>query len=271
MEIASLKLIYFSPTGTTKRIVEGIAQGINSGSIQHVDITKPENREQHVETTDNELLVVGAPVYFGRVQAKALEWLHTIKAHQTPTVCVVVYGNRDYNDALLELKETMATKGCIPIACASYIGEHSFSNSETPIAAGRPDAADLLKAEAFGKKIREKMASIPSAGLTADIFVPGEHPYVEMTDNKKLLHFIDFIAVDSSRCTQCGECARHCPVGAIDPRNSSSIDKTKCIACHACIKNCPTNARTARNDTIKSIALRLNGALQARKEPSCFL
>lgn len=68
----------------------------------------------------------------GRVPALLIEWLNTIQAHDTPTVCVVVYGNRVYDDALLELEDMVTTCGGIPIACAAYVGEHSFSSSETP-------------------------------------------------------------------------------------------------------------------------------------------
>ncbi|MGV8074982.1 MAG: 4Fe-4S binding protein [Syntrophobacteraceae bacterium] len=269
MEIESLKLVYFSPTGTTKKIIEGIVRGINHSSVEQVDITKPKNRKLQIETTENELLIIGAPVYFGRVQTTAIEWLHTIKAHNTPAVCVVVYGNREYEDALLELKETMVSRGCIPIACASFIGEHSLSNSETPIAAGRPDSNDLLTAEAFGEKVKYKIISIPSVSVITDIRVPGKYPYVDKIDIKQMLNCIDFIAVDSN-CTQCGDCAQHCPVSAIVCENSTSVDKNKCIICHACIKNCPVNALTIKNDIIKNIAIRLSETLQVRKEPEVF-
>lgn len=270
MKIESLKLVYFSPTGTTKKIIESIAQGINHSTVEIVDITKPEGRKQQLQTSENELLIIGVPVYFGRVQTNAIEWLHTIEAHNTPTVCIVVYGNREYNDALLELKDTMVKNGGIPIACAAYIGEHSFSNSETPIAAGRPDADDLSHAKLFGEKIREKILSVPSINHITDITVPGNYPYIDMIDSKKKLSAVDFIAVENG-CLQCGVCAQHCPVGAIDSENSASIDIKKCILCRACIKMCPAITRTIKNDMIKNIALRLSQTCQARKEPIFFL
>lgn len=270
MKIESLKLVYFSPTGATKRIIERIAYGISHSTVEIVDITKPEGRKQQLQTAENELLIIGVPVYFGRVQTNAIEWLHTIEAHNTPTVCIVVYGNREYDDALLELKDTMVKNGCLPIACAAYIGEHSFSNSEAPIAAGRPDADDLSQAELFGEKIKEKILSIPSISYIIDITVPGNYPYVDMIDGKKMLSSVDFIAVDNN-CSQCGVCAQYCPVGAIDPENSASIDTKKCILCHVCIKKCPANARTTKNDMIKNIALRLSQTFQDRKEPIFFL
>ena len=105
MKIESAKLVYFSPTGTTKAVVQGIAHGINAGTIELIEITKPDARKQPLMVSENELLVIGVPVYMGRVPALLIEWLNAIQAHNTPTVCVVVYGNRVYDDALLELKK----------------------------------------------------------------------------------------------------------------------------------------------------------------------
>jgi flavodoxin len=147
MEIQSLKLSYFSPTGTTRSIVRAVARGINQNTAEQFDITKPDMRKVQLRTSKNDLLVVALPVYIGRVPALLSEWLHGIKADKTPVVCIVVYGNRAFDDSLLELKDIIINRGCIPIACAAYIGEHSYSSSEMPIAKARPDASDLNHAE----------------------------------------------------------------------------------------------------------------------------
>ena len=226
MKIQSLKLVYFSPGGTTKAVVQGIARGIDQNSAEIINITSPDVRKQPFLTSENELLVIAVPVYMGRVPALLMEWLQAIKAQKTPVVCVVVYGNRAYDDALLELKNTMTERGCMPIACAAYIGEHSFSSFKTPTAQGRPDASDLNHAELFGRKINEKLLSVSSVDHVSDINIPGNYPYGGITK----LWVVDFIAI-SNECTQCGICAEGCPVGAIDSENSNLIDKEKCITC----------------------------------------
>jgi len=265
MEIRLLKLAYFSPTGTTKAVVQGISRGINQYPAEIIDITVPDARKKPLQTSENELLIIAVPVYMGRVPALLTEWLEAIKAQKTPVVCVVVYGNRAYENALLELKDIMTKRGCKPIACAAYIGEHSFSSSETPTAEGRPDTIDLNHAELFGRKINENLLSVSSTDHISDINIPGDYPYGGVTE----LWSIDFIAI-SNECTQCGICAEGCPVGAIDSDHSNLIDKGKCITCCACIKNCPQNARTIKTGPVKDAALRLNKLYKERKEPVFF-
>lgn len=248
-------------------IIQGIAHGIDldQSAVELIDITKPNARKQQLQTAENELLIVAVPVYVGRVPALLNKWLHTIKARNTPTVCIVVYGNREYDDALLELKNIMIKRGCIPIACAAYIGEHSFSSSETPIAVARPDVSDLNHAELFGRKINEKVLSISLINNISDINIPGNYPY--RGDTKTWI--VDFIEIND-KCSQCGVCANECPVGAIDLENSSLLDKEKCILCCACIKRCPQNARTMKAGIVKDTAIRLHKYCNKRKDPIFF-
>ncbi|MGE5498752.1 MAG: ferredoxin, partial [Syntrophothermus sp.] len=178
----------------------------------------------------------------------------------------VVYGNRAYENALLELKDILKEHGCRIVAGAAYIGEHSFSSSGTPVAEFRPDLEDLTHAELFGRNIKEKLQMVSSVDQIPDLDVPGSYPYGGVTE----LWSVDFIAV-GIECKQCGICARGCPTGAIDSENAYIIDKVKCITCCACIKNCPQKARTMKAGPVADAAARLNKFYSERKMPQSFV
>src|ERR1700690_2267706 len=105
MKIDSTKLIYFSPTQTTRKVVENIAQGIQIVPVEHVDLTlPPAGMRERVEMHD-ELAIIGSPVYAGRLPVDVISRFRHLKGNATPAVIVVVYGNRAYEDALLELRD----------------------------------------------------------------------------------------------------------------------------------------------------------------------
>lgn len=264
MKINAVRLVCFSPTGTTKAIVQNIANGLKCNNIELIDITRPVDREQLLRTKEDELLIVALPVYMGRLPALLSGWLHSIKAESTPAVCVVVYGNHAYEDALLELKDVLISCGCKPFAGAAYIGEHSFSSEELPSSAGRPDVSDLCHAELFGHKIQEKLLSFTTVDDITDVIVPGNFPYGGVTDLWK----VDFISVNKA-CLQCGICAEGCPTGAIAPGNSKLIDIQRCTLCCACIKNCPQNGKAMKPGLMKEAAIRCT-KLITRKESEWF-
>ena len=76
MNIGSAKLVYFSPTQTTKRIIESIVQGIEVNQVEHLDLTPPESRTRDIEDMHTQLAVIGAPVYGGRIPLDAVDNIH---------------------------------------------------------------------------------------------------------------------------------------------------------------------------------------------------
>lgn len=266
MKVNSVKLLFFSPTGTTKAVIHGIAAGFGEHPTTIYNISKPQARIQKLKINSDELLVVGVPVYMGRVPAIIMDWLQSIVADKTPVVCVVVYGNRVFDDALLELKNVLVKCGCIPIAAGAYIGEHSFSNNERPIAEGRPDMNDLHHAHLFGIEIYKKLLSISSINQLSDLNIPGNNPYGGITQ----LWNVDFIEIGNN-CSQCGICANNCPAGAMDKETLDFVNIEKCITCCACIKNCPTNNRKMKVGLVKDASIRLNNLYKEHKEPMVFL
>ena len=266
MDIQSTRLIFFSPTETTAKIVEGIAQGIHADVVGRIDLTPPEARSRDIEQIDDELTIIGAPVYGGRVAAEAARRLRQIRGNNTPAVVVVLYGNREYEDALLELRDMVTELGFWPIAGGAFVGEHSYDSETTPIATGRPDALDMEKAKQFGESIQKKMNELHTLDKVTPLNVPGNSPYKEG-------HSLPDMApvTDESLCILCGECAASCPTAAVIVEDSVVTDQKKCIRCSACVKKCPTQARKWENPWIDKVSTWLSENFSQRKEPQVYL
>ncbi len=152
-----ITLIYFSPTKTTETVLRAITQGlaqsmeISGSEITAVNVTSPKIRGTMLAPfDDNDIVLLGAPVYSGRLPADAADFFKKLAASNTPAILTVVYGNREYEDALLELKDVASTCGFIPVSGAAFIGEHSFASTDIPVAMNRPDENDLKQAEECG-------------------------------------------------------------------------------------------------------------------------
>ncbi len=269
MIVRTLALASFSPTGTTRAILQGIAKGITNRitlPTQDIDMTPPSARCAPFAAGADTLLVMGVPVYMGRVPVLLSDWFQTLTLLRTPTVCVVVYGNRAYDNALLELRDIVTARGGIPVAAAAFIGEHSFSSTELPASAGRPNVSDLQQAEALGHRVAERLTAASSMAEVPPLVVPGSLPYGGVTK----LWDVDFIEVGAD-CIRCGTCATHCPTGAIDATDSAKVDIAQCITCCACIKRCPTHSRTKKPGPVMDASRRIHTLYPAPKQPELFL
>lgn len=266
MKANHVKLVYFSPTGTTQKVLKSIAQGIDPEEIESIDLTPPSAAEKAPLSFSDELVLLGAPVYGGRLPVDAIKRFHRIKADNTPAILIVVYGNREFEDALLELKNLAMELGFHPVAGGAFIGEHSFSTNDSPIASGRPDENDVQLAEKFGEKIRIKLNGLQEGDAASDVHIPGRFPY-----EAKGAHANGIAPVtEEDTCTLCGECVTACPTAAISLNGKIATQPDLCIHCCACIKICPTGSRLWIDSTMKNITNRLFNNCSTRKEPQVF-
>jgi len=268
VKINTVTLAYYSPTKTTRTILQGIAEGLKADSVQDMDLTLPEAKTKPLDSKLEDLVILGVPVYEGRVAKTAIPRLQQLKADKTPAVVVVLYGNRDFEDALLELGDLAADQGFIPIAGGAFIGEHSFATDTRPMANGRPDAPDLAKAREFGANIRTKLDKLASMDDVTKVDLPGNTPYI-FRDRSPLADRAATTIVET--CTLCGTCAALCPVGAITIEDTVLTDNMDCTLCCACVKGCPTDSRVVDDPTVNKIANWVSKNFQARREPETFL
>ena len=268
------RILLFSPTGTGRRIGEAIARGLGLPAATH-DATHAPLPAGRIPSTAAALFV--APVYGGHIAPAALERMKEVRGQGTPAVVAAVYGNRDIGTAAAELAAFVSERGFVPVAAGAFVGEHSYSTDAVPIAAGRPDAADLEAAELFGAAVARKLTA-----STAPAPVDASRLRAPRTPLLALLRFIAFVLryrraqkrrpvrllpATDSRCIHCGRCAALCPTGAIVRGEEERTDPAHCIRCCACVKGCPVRARSFATPFAAVLARNFS----RRKEPTVLL
>ena len=251
MNIGKWIIAHFSPTGGTKKVTNAIATGFNM-PVAEMDLTKADSS---VTLGENDAIMAVLPVFAGRVPQISLERLSALKAYGQKAVAVVVYGNREYDDALLETKNALEANGFQVIAAAAFIAEHSIVRS---IAAGRPDAEDEALCRQFAADVMAKLENSTS------VTVPGNDPYVELKPSA-------FHPAADENCVKCGICAEQCPVGAIPLDDPSETLGDVCINCMRCVQVCPQQCRALPAPFVAGATQMLNEKAAGYKKPVVFL
>ena len=259
MKINEMKLVYFSPTGTTRKVVMELAKNIDLKSVSF-DLSIHKEKKPSLSFMSNDLAVFAAPVYSGRIPATYIEYFENLKGDNTPAVIAVTYGCREYEDALLELKTEVETRGFKVIGAAAFPVEHSLSRN---IGSHRPNKDDIKVIDEFGVKINRLLKQEENFAST-DVLVPGNNPY------KKYGSPSLTPKVDVELCTECGECAKVCPTGAIDPKKPKKLDKKKCIGCLKCIRFCPQKARYVSQRKQDALDKKLSQICDNNKQAEMF-
>lgn len=248
------ELYYFSPTGGTKKAGEVFCNGI-AKNVKTVDLGI---RDKAVEKSESDLVVIAVPVFGGRIPTVAAEKLKELDGNGKMAVTIVVYGNRAYEDALLELNHVVEEKGFRIIASAAMIAQHSIAPE---VGKGRPDEQDKSSILNFAGKVLDKIES----GSEESVKVPGNYPYKDGMS-------MPVTPISLPSCNQCGKCSFVCPAGSIQLENDmvTTIPET-CILCMACVSACPEQARILPPPLQEKMEQMLGALKSVRNENEYFV
>lgn len=270
MIVNSATIIYFSPTGTTKKIVNSIVEGMGISNNEIIDLTLPKVRYGEAPLINGDVVLIGVPVYATGIPNILESFLSSLKGNNKPVVLIAVYGNMSEGIALNELYHITNNSGFNVIGAGSFIGEHSFSTEETPIAKGRPNNEDLNKAQEFGRSIIKKIKEINTLNDISVKIPQGKVPLIsKILPKNSAKIFAKTPSVDISKCSHCGICVNLCPMGAID-KDTLAINESKCLRCFCCVKKCPKKARKIIYQPKFIVSKILSIKSKVNKEPKIY-
>lgn len=250
MNINEAHIIYFSPANHTEQVCKDIQKQLIVPSSLHNLTAHASYYEQTFGM--NDLAIFAVPSFGGRTPAIALDKFKSIHGNHTPCILLVTYGNRAYEDTLIELYDFVKQQGFSPIGAMAIICEHSIMHI---YGSGRPDTTDVEQMYEYLKNLFVRLDN----DTTTEISVPGHRPYKE-------LKTIPMVPKAGKDCTKCGACAIQCPMEAIHPDHPQETDTSKCISCMRCVTICPQHARKVNPVLLKGATLKLKKACETRKE-----
>ena len=248
--------IVFSPTGGTKK-VSGLVAGALDGNTVTVDLTDSGLDFYEVSMTKDDVAVISVPSYAGRVPAVVVDRLGMVRGNGARAVLVCVYGNRAFEDTLVELKDVAKRVGFRVVAAIAAIAEHSVARQ---FAAGRPDAQDVAQLAESARRIRQKLLD----GDASEPSIPGNRPYKQAGGHS-------MVPQATEGCASCGACAALCPVRAIDKNDPRQVDGDACVSCMRCIAVCPRDARKLDPNKLSAVTQMLSKVCVERKECELFI
>ena len=249
--------IYFSPTGGTKKVADLISRQFDFETTE-IDLSNNMEDFSKFIFSEKDLCIIAVPSFGGRVPMAAMSNIKKLNGNGSKIILVATYGNRAYEDVLLELKDTLTTLGFFCIAAIASVTEHSIMHQ---FATGRPDLQDKEELIRFSSEIKEVLKH---GEVTKDLYVPGNNPYKEYK-------VIPLVPQVRQECEKCGLCATKCPVDAISKDNPMLVDKEKCISCMRCVAICPNKARSVNEESLLAISKKLEKACSERKMNELFL
>ncbi len=242
-----LYAFYFSPTGGTKKVLDIICSAWDC-QTEWMDLSDLPKTGFPVSFRETDLYIVAVPSFSGRVPQFIVPILQRLQGNQAKAILISTYGNRAFDDTLLELKDTMEQAGFL-CYCAA-VTRHSVMPR---YGAGRPGAEDKKELKRFAVQCRELLKQ-----PFTPIGVPGSRPY-------RTYGSIPVKPRADKCCMDCGLCYQKCPVHAIPGDHYRTCDANVCISCLQCITVCPQKARHVNRFILKAAEITMRKTCSGRK------
>lgn len=245
----NFSLLIFSPTGQSKACALAVAKATKQEFVE-LDLTHFIPRRKSLALSDT-TLIIAYPVYGGRVPRLFAEYLREqVTFTNCKALVIATFGNRAFEDALVEMEDLLLEKGVPLIGGASIGCQHSYTDK---VGSKRPDFEDF--------QVLDRLA-VYLNGETKTVHPPGNRPYKRdmpvadppyMPTPKDKAHPIN------------SQCFAVCPTGSL-----AKGDPAICIHCCACIQ-VSNNTLVMENPWFRDFTKHLEATCQERVESAFYL
>lgn len=210
-----LYALYFSPTGGTRKVLDIICSAWNCQK-EYINLSDISKLNLSITFNEKDICIVSVPSFSGRVPQFIIPILQQLQGNNAKVILITTYGNRAFDDTLLELKDTMEQSSFLCYCAIAAAARHSVMPK---YGSGRPDSDDIEELKQF---------SIQCCNILKEPFspleIPGNRPYRRYVS-------IPITPKADKHCIDCGLCNRTCPVHAIPDNNYRKCNANICISC----------------------------------------
>lgn len=154
--------LHYSPVGgaaiMTERLARSIMALLDDCSTEDITVECHDLlREQAdgIKVDEETVVVIGMPVYVGKIPLPAAEALRKIAGNGAMTIASVSYGGRSYGNALFELKSLAEDCGFRPIGAGAFLISYMVRRGRAHISGPALDAEAMSEfSKAAAAKIK---------------------------------------------------------------------------------------------------------------------
>ncbi len=245
----NVTMIYFSQTGNTRHVAEAMAEAFRQAG--HSARLVPLNKATPQDATTGDLLGVGTPCFSSQAPTPVKTFLNALPALPNRRAFVFATSGGEPGIVLYDMARVLQAKGAEVVGGFLARGAlHHPAPCMIGRFANRPDADDLARARRFGAAIAEHVSAGRSGLVAASRpdTLRSKRDFYALVAALSTDGFLRLVLPEpkltSSRCNQCGWCARECPLHNITLEPYPVLG-SQCIRCYRCLTGCPQKALEA--------------------------
>lgn len=259
-------ILYWTITGTTKRLAEWIAAGIRAQGVGCEVLDLRETARGDIASFD--ALGVGSPVHYYGIPAPVREAVRAMGPLVGMPAFVFTLNGTHRGAGLNRLRGALTGAGGLEIGARAFRGESyylGYLRRGYLFSPGHPTGSESDDARRFGEDLARALeaaegepsasddgrgfasspAISPSLSPESDPRTPPVYALERLLSGPFLARnvYSRFFRADPQLCVRCGTCAQSCPVGNITwNRGDLPAWGRNCILCLTCAQMCPTEA-----------------------------